>query len=293
MSFELRVEFSGLCMYLVSPEEKRAAVLMPDCRTSVDPVHADGEEGVHHVGYLRFDLANVAGFAGVPAGSDAFGPQYEVVHRFDFQKLEFPGFGDEEPLTVEDLGFPEFEKFTENLRLKDGMFDDEPPEELLMRTVLRGGVLKSDRVKSWRLPDDLKPGSDYKDNFASRATWTRTVTTGTVAVRIAGFDGSSPVTLELKPVEGEDTVTLKIANLCKVNPLEWEELESEVVTEQGARDRDFKWLYRLLESTTHPLAVRLGAVPDIPVPVLEATAPSGVQGCMGAIITTTSIPGAG
>lgn len=292
MSFEMEVEFSGLCMYLVDPENKHAAVLMPDCRKGVDPVHADRDKGVHHVGYLRFDLANLSGVAGVPEGTPLGGPHYEVVHRFNFQQLEFPDLPDE-PVTIASLGFPQFEEFTQDLELKPGMFSTLPPKVLLMRTILKGGEVDSGRQKNWRLPPALKPGSDYRDHFASKATWVCPVPGDTVTIRIAGFDGADPVEFVLKPVEGEEVVHLKIANLCAVNPLEWQELELEELKaakdgkDKETRDRDFKWLYRLLDSTSAPLPARLGEKPDLPVPVLEPDQGAGVQGCMGAVKTTT------
>lgn len=294
MSFELEVEFSGLCMYLVDPENKRVAVLMPDCRKGVDPVHADGEKGVHHVGYLRFDLANLSGVAGVPEGTVQKGPRYEVVHRFDFQQLEFPDLPDG-PVKVPEkgLGFPEFAEFTQDLELKPGMFSNAPPEVLLMRTILKGGDVDAGRHKNWRLPPVLRPGSDYRDHFASKATWVCPVPGDAVTIRIAGFGGADPVEFVLKPVEGEEVVHLKIANLCAVNPLEWQELELEELKaaadgkDEETRDRDFKWLYRLLDSTSAPLPVRLGEKPDLPVPVLEPDQGAGVQGCMGGVMTMT------
>lgn len=294
MSFELEVEFSGLCMYLVDTDNQRAAVLMPDCRKGVDPVHADRQKGVHHVGYLRFDLANLEGVGGVPEGTAAGGPRYEVVHRFHFQQLEFPYLPDG-PVKIpgNGLGFPEFDEFTQDLELKPGMFSDDPPKVLLMRTILKGGEMDSGRQKNWRLPPVLKPGSNYIGHFASDAIWVCPVPGDSLTVRIAGFDGADPVEFVLRPVEGEEVVHLKIANLCAVNPLEWEELELEELTVAGdgqdeeTRDRDFKWLYRLLESTSAPLPARLGENPDLPVPVLEPDQGAGVQGCMGAVKTTT------
>src|SRR4051812_37492518 len=59
MSFTLEVEFSGLCLFVLHPDEPRVAVLMPDARKSTaNPVHVDGTRGIPHVGYTRFDLAN-------------------------------------------------------------------------------------------------------------------------------------------------------------------------------------------------------------------------------------------
>ncbi|MBW3629546.1 MAG: hypothetical protein KY464_09630, partial [Gemmatimonadetes bacterium] len=63
MSFELRVKFSGLCLFLVHSDTKRVAVVMPDCRRNgpnPPDQHLDGEPAEPHVGYLRFDLANLS-----------------------------------------------------------------------------------------------------------------------------------------------------------------------------------------------------------------------------------------
>ncbi|HYR10817.1 MAG TPA: hypothetical protein VEQ60_23765 [Longimicrobium sp.] len=293
MPSKLRVEFSGLCLYVYDAEKGKVGVLMPDCRAdTADRVHPDTTEGAFHAGYLRFNLANLEGVpqtgaSPLPAGSDQAGPEYEVVHRFHFQQLEFVGLADE-AMAAPDLGFPDFGEFAEDVALKPGMFGPTPPEELLMRAVLEGGAVQSARFNTWKLPDHLKPQSDYGGTFARRATWTRTLAGETVTVRITPLHGEGDaVEITLRPAGGEDTILLRVANLCEDNPLEWPELKDDAKG-PPATDDDFKWLYRLLDSTSQPFEERVPANAELPVPVLVKNGQvAGVQGCLGGMIAAS------
>jgi hypothetical protein len=284
MSFTLKVEFRGLCLLVNDAGNKVVGVLMPDCRKTVDPVHEDSTTGVHHVGYLRYDLADL------DIGEEKTNPSAEVVHRFDFETLEFVGIG-EETITRDQVNLPEFGEFAADVELKPGMFGKaRPPQELLMRTVLKGGEISGEPLKLWSLPRYLKADSDYVEQFSSRTLWTREIEGKSITLRIAPFDGSPVVEHTLRPVEEEGVVSLVIGNLCAVNPLKWEELEDpEELTEPqpGYRDVDFKWFYRLLQSTTVPFSDRLGDE-DFPVPVLRKKENvTGVQGCIRGQIAGT------
>jgi hypothetical protein len=278
MSFELEVEFRGLCLIVRDPGGEVAGVLMPDCRKTVNPLHEDGTMGVHHVGYLRLDLANLS-----PGG-----PRADVIHRFNCESLEFVGIEGEAMTTNVEEALPDFARFAADVELKPGLFSEKHPAELLMRTVLKGGDLSGDGLKTWFLPRHLKVDTEYSGTFASAPFWTRTVEGDYITLRIVPFDGSDPMEFTLRPVEGENVVSLKIANLCAINPLEWGELEGTEELEEpapGYRDEDFKWLYRLLQSRTAPFGTRLGNE-DFPVPVHSKREDvAGVQGCMPGTIT--------
>src|SRR5262245_46820732 len=114
MPFELRVDISGLCLFMIHPNGEEIAVVMPDARKGrLDPKHVDHNangrvNGVFHTGYLRYDLACL--WAGFPPGGRRSGPSYEVVHRFDGEALEFVGV-DNEPLNVRTMQVADFGEF--------------------------------------------------------------------------------------------------------------------------------------------------------------------------------------
>src|SRR5215208_4826236 len=142
MSFELRVEFAGLCLYAVHSDGNRAAVVLPDARDSADRVHEDGEEGEAHAGYLRFDLANLdlpgigPGGLEIPAGPvpasspDSGDPVYEAVHRLDRQMVDF-GLADSPSALKVDLELPHLGEFADTLVPVADLFAAAPPDVVL------------------------------------------------------------------------------------------------------------------------------------------------------------------
>src|SRR5688572_25302627 len=153
--FELRVEFAGLCLYVdprsgPSGPDSKVTILMPDARKTADPVHVDGAKGAAHVGYVRFDLANVFAALGVPESwadpgvvdEGSGSPPNEIVHRFDFEELKF-GLPDLPMNSAKraikgDFKVPNFDKFTDRIRpIKAALGDVLPsPSPFLMRTVI-------------------------------------------------------------------------------------------------------------------------------------------------------------
>jgi hypothetical protein len=278
MAFELRVSFTGLCLYLVHPDGTKAAVLLPDARkTTADPAHADGTMGEFHAAYLRFDLAHLD--ARFPAGSEDEVPRYEVVRRLDRQVLDF-GVPDGAGQTV-DLPLPDFGTFAPTLRPISGLFSSNPPQELLSRMVLNGGELSALPEDAWTLPATLNPGGQpYNGEFASLVTWTRQVEGDGLTLTLAGFDGADAVQIPLTPVttdSGARVIALKVANLCDKNVLEWPELGTRRVDQD---DVDFKWLYRLLQPEEGSYGDRLEGS-SLPIPHLQPTQGFGVEDCMG------------
>ena len=290
MSFELRVEFSGLCLYVVHSDKKQVAVLMPDARKAVIRTHDDGESGEPHVGYVRFDLANLdVGNLQVPAGDlparDSGNPPYELIHKFSAQTLDFGLGSSTEPITAK-LAVPVFDEFATTVKPKGNLFGATPPADLLMRTVITGGSIEGlPSGDIWELSSVLTPGAttSYKGAFAGFTMWTRTVEADGLSITIANFDGSAKTTIPLKPVtiNGKQTIAMKVANLCAHNPLEWDEFE---FRESTRRDVDFKWLYRVTEPTgkTFQKAL-LGA--EFPFPRADATQGMGLEDCMGGSIS--------
>jgi hypothetical protein len=138
----------------------------------------------------------------------------------------------------------------------------------------------------------LKPrpdGSLYTDQFAGYSVWTRQVDAADLTVTIRKFNGDFVAAIPLKPVpvrdqkgEVRDRITIKIANLCAHNALEWREYRRRTVVD---KDVDFKWLYRLLEPTDGNYQTRLAGA-ELPVPVEIAVQAFGDEDCMGGSFTT-------
>ena len=164
--FELRVEFAGLCLYVIDPGKAKVTIVMPDARddqADVDELHDDGEIGEAHAGYLRFDLANLdAGNAGlsVAPGQGLQGasgsPRCEVVHRFSRQKLEFL-LPNGQPIPAEtfkvlDPGVPRFGEIAPSLQpaTKADFANPSFRGRLLMSTEISGGSLLGEGTgKTW------------------------------------------------------------------------------------------------------------------------------------------------
>ena len=275
----LEVEFTGLCLYAPIKNGagvKEVNVFMPDGRRTIaNPMHADGEKGKPHVGYLRVNLANIANISAlginVAEGSPLGGPQCEIVYQFNRQELDF-GFTDTS-ITYENLGVPSFKKIYADANLApspDLMEVDlsKVPKDLLFRTTLRGGSIHGLRGSgNWKFPGVANGGGqDYGGQFSEVIVWKRSIA-GAVTLTLRGFDKRNVQQLILAPTAGDDTVRVKIANLCEVNPLEWPGLPLHVERE---RDDDFKWLYRLLPKGK-----------PLHVPVLAGSQGLGVEDCLG------------
>jgi hypothetical protein len=301
MSFTLHVEFSGPLLYVAdTPEtigEKQLAaslgVVMPDCRlpeTEERPMHLDGEEADPHAGYLRMDLGDVD--PRFPRGEEQ-NPVYELVHRFSGQVLRFveipaeendeedPAEDDEqqeeegadvdERIDITGMSVPEFERVAPELVLKDNLFAEDA--EILMRTVLEGGIVTAGPLTEWKFEEKITAGGEqYQARFASFVTWTRDYAGSGLTVEITSLTGETQVSIPLTIHDGAE-VHMKVANLCATNPLEWPELD---VPKTPDVDADFKWLYRLFDNVPEE-------IPALPVPRLvnAAEGETGDNGCMG------------
>jgi len=284
MPFDLEIEFSGLCLYVVEPGGQQVTVLMPDAREryNPNPFHADDTDAVPHVGYLRCNAADLG--LSVPGGEDGGAPRYEVVHRFHRQEVNF-GNTFSATSMVNQLKFPHFDQFAPGLDLLPGLSGSTPPDILLMRLVLTGGTFASTEEEPvWEIPSSLNGGgSPYSGQFASFAVWTRQVNASDVTLNITDFDGTPQTSLTLSPADGT-RVRLKMSNLCAENPLEWDDLPIRQVT---GPDNDFRWLYRLLTASTDPdVETLLQNEELLPVPLpADLGGEVGADDCMGGIKT--------
>lgn len=289
MSFTLDVDFSGLCMYVADPDTGHVAVLMPDCRMrthGASPFHEDEHEAKLHVGYVRINLSDL----GVPltppaATSDPAGePRYELVHRFDRQRLQFVGEVEPGAVTRTGMEIPDFDRFAPDVELIDGLFSDAPPDILLMRSVLNGGTLEAKTLSKdppvWNFTNQLNPdGPPYGGQFASFATWTRQFQGNTLTLRITDFAGNPEAEFALGPVPEGGTLHLDVANLCAENPLEWSDMRTRQVL---GDDEDFKWLYRLLKPRTGTFAELVNHDAPFPIPSRKGLGDeTGDDDCIG------------
>ena len=288
----LSVELAGICLYVIDRGQPKmtVSVLMPTCvpNDRVSAKHEDGDTGARHVPYLLMDLANLD--PSVTPGPVADGPQFEVVRRLRSEELFFelkePEKGiqlDPDPLPLPDLSI-----YKERIGLKPGLFDDNPPVELNVRTILRGGTLTATTVGgSGRGKAGAGRGPDwdkFEVDWAGSIKWTRTIPAGSLAIRIRSWATGQETPLTLRPVTrgGREVIELKIADLCETNPLEWKEFEPRFDKD----DVDFKWLFRLFDAKDPKdggsLLRAIGRY-KFPYPHLSprGARTTGTQGCTG------------
>ena len=298
-SFELRVQFSGVCLYARHPQQRTITVVMPDARGRDVLKHIDQSEAEPHVGYLRFDLANLDTHVQGAQSEAIDSPAYEVVHRFDREQVELDVGGAPAPVGGEP-GVPDFDDFAPVLEVSPDVLEPRPPETVLMRMTLSGGtidpLLDDDK---WTIPRPLAPNSPggtrsapSESAFGGVVEWTREVHGNGLTIRLRRFKDGRTVTIPLRPttLPGDvPAIAVKIANLCAKNPLEWEELPERLVTNE---DADFRWLYKLLRLRPDQAGVTFPPE-HLPTPVLvRAAAPAGsrfegsAQNCFGGRITS-------
>lgn len=283
--FDLVIEIAGLCLYIdpkTAPGSK-LGIVMPDGRlrpgdpVPIDP-YIDGSPAVPHVGYLRFDAASLAtGISNFPLPNPDH-PSYEVVHLFNNEELSFdllkPGGNVSKSPKVPDFGL-----FAPELAPRADLFGA-APKGVVMRTVLYGGQIfgKVDTMK-WVLGDSFVTNRFVIDTYQGTVFWKRTFSgDGKLTLSLASLAGGGTTTIPLQaiPKAGSlnPTIDLKLANLCATNPLEWEELHLHTI---NTGDRDFKWLYSLVDGIPphSPL--------PYPVPLLD-NLQGQLQDCFGAKI---------
>lgn len=311
MPIELRVEFAGLCLYMIDPLSdglaNRVGIVMPDARKTTYPIHVDGSKGDPHVGYARFDLASLnmgdtwlADPGDVGVKDDIDRPRNEIIHRFDGEELDF-GLNNKSTSVGHKLAIPSFDRFADSLTKIDNLFKPNPPDGLLMRTILNGGRISADGTgKTWGFSSVLKDkpnGDDYTSQFAGFSVWTCPLEEPNLTVTIRKFDGRETAKIPLKAVPVRDKngnvvkdkndnvlerITIKIANLCAHNPMEWLDFRPRTVVD---RDIDFKWLYRLLQPKNGRYDALLKGA-ELPFPREVSVQAFGDEDCMGGSITT-------
>jgi hypothetical protein len=219
------------------------------------------------------------------------------VHRLSREEVLFPPVGSAIQFIPPDLPVPDLSFYKPDIDLKGGQLSGTPPAtrpELNARTILRGGTLTATSLDgNVGKPHATWHGAD--EAWAGSIIWTQDIQTADPRLTRFKFDildwgtgNQTPITL--KPVARTvDDVTqwviqLKIANLCETNPLEWVEFQHRL----QQHDVDFKWLFRLFDSTNkvkHPKLVDAVGGPGrkFPYPRLKNRPPrtTGSTGCTG------------
>lgn len=258
MQFTLEVQFTGLGMHIVHSNGKEVAVVLPDARELQGPVrHEDLEPAEAHVAYLRMNLAHLdltGSAAVVPNGQhqpnmlDDADPPVELVHRFTGETLSFGLTETASPIAVT-LNVPSMDDVAPGLGLAPDLFalpTAARGRSWVMRTCLQGGTLSSPTSETkelWSIERRLFGATQQApvvSDFRGDVIWTRTVNAAGLTLTSTALDGTT-MQLPLVPINGR--IRLKIANLCRENPLEWSELP---IREPTLEDADFKWFYKLL-----------------------------------------------
>jgi len=314
MSFTLQVQFTGLCLYVVHEDGNSVAVVMPDGRykAGVDAFHPDMTQAVPHVGYLRFDLANlnvannpVANLLGTMPNDSLHdnGPPLEVVHRFHGQTMRL-GIPRATTKVSVQADVPQLGEFAPMLELHPDVFSlppvptEDKPQVVLFRTVLEGGRLETEGTspETWSIERRLLGGehAPVVRAFRGDVVWTREIKgTNDMTLTLTDFDGSNPIEIPLRAGndEAKNYIRIKIANLCSENPLEWDEYQ---IHSAGIEDSDFKWIYSLF---TPPQGQRWDQLLDgflLPAPRLARPHGQGrgypTMDCSGGMVTRAFAP---
>jgi len=305
------------------PPALKVTVLMPTCVPNgrVSAKHEDGDTGARHVPYLLMDAANLTAYdklfdnvlppddprnaelakrireafgPPLPSGNVADGPKFEVVRRLTNEEIFLPG-PRESIITLDPelLPLPDLSIYKLNgsgsppergIKLKPGLVDDtQPPVELNVRTILRGGKLTATTIsESDKRNVGVRRGPDW-DRFEAAwvgsIKWEQTIPGNSLTIQIRSFDGSQATPVTLRPVTGENVIALKLANLCETNPLEWRAFEPRFDKD----DVDFKWLFRLFDAEGGGSLLRAMGRYKFPYPHLSprGARPAGYTGCTG------------
>ncbi|MFL5386032.1 MAG: hypothetical protein ACJ8GN_26250 [Longimicrobiaceae bacterium] len=289
-SFTLKVEFTGPCLYVVDDPQPdggkllaaRVGVVIPDCQQQDTPMeHLDKFPAEPHMAFARLDLGDV--LAGIPRGNVKGAPRYELVHRIRRQTIRFVASAAAERIDVTKLGVPEFGRFAPNLTPRANLFSG-GADGVLARLVLEGGTLVGDSQRAkWKFSSALNPTKpEYEGEFASLVTWTRKFKDSSLAVSLGDLsDASVQEHVPIDSIPNGAVITLRVGNLCKVNPLDWKELPFKPTPKI---DEDFKWLYRLFKPFLVPV--------QLPAPIhVKGGDETGDDGCMGGSVSGSVPPG--
>jgi hypothetical protein len=278
-TFELRVRFTGLCLYRFDGKDPAIDVLMPDARVAdaAKMVHADGTRAEAHVGFLSIEREFLRGT--VP------GARGDVVRRLTRESVRFALPASTEGVKDE-LILPNFSQFAPDLVLDPSLLTAAPAPTLLARVGLSGGTLSGeDRDEEKQISRVIGAGGSIsKGKFQHVVTWSRTVPGTAVALELTTLDGQLTETIELQAARnstGDFVAEVRVANLCAHNPLEWPGYALLAVTPD---DMDFKWLHRLYLPRDGAPPVKYDSANQVPfVTTPRASGLEGIrQNCYGA-----------
>jgi hypothetical protein len=221
----IRVEFPGLCLFVVDGRSRPVTVLLPNARNESGELHPDGfEKGApHYAWYLE--------------------TRNGVVQR----KLELKGqqitlrAGSARPKLDTFDGIVNIGGFTSGLRLRPES-ELARPDVAAARVTVGGGSLSAAFLSprgDWSFDESLKPGHGYSgERFAYRTVWTPRKTKLDVVM-----DGET-YTLD---ASGRADVRVIIGNADEPDPETWDEIRPKPCVGNRVVDTDFKWYYRLFQ----------------------------------------------
>jgi hypothetical protein len=289
--FDLHVHFTGLCLFVEHRNDRKVTVVMPDARMPTNgktPHHDDGYEATPHVGYIAYDLANVqtTGTSGIVASPPHLPPENEVVRQLNHVDVDI-GSGLDGFIDRTYLQLPRVNDFANLMALHQDVLKPDPRQRVLARVVLNGGnFLPAVKTARWRFKGDLNSdGAEKVFELSGDSHWRAEHIQGSgITLRItpvvAGGTTTEIPLVAMNTGGPRPTITLKFANLCATNNLEWTRFHpSTMMLAAGKEDDDFKWLYKLLEPSNG------SGYPAVPLPhPIPVDGRSELQDCFGARI---------
>lgn len=275
MAFTLQVIFTGLCAFIENEDPhdptRMCVVLVNGTRPERErDVRAiDGTPLRYHRPFVTFPIRDIQ-----PPISDVNGlPMAHGIWYLNRERLLFditeetgamndfnvrrPNLGDPHPEVPEPRNPDHLASFTWVPDLtqvaprhktidEDVVASSNVSQNVIAQVLIRRGSLRpfSFTRAIWEFDRHLSEGRAHRRNFAHEASLTLTRLTSANLISRPLDQGGVERKLPLTPASDGGIVTIKISNLCEVNPLQW------FTTREPAPDHDIKWFYEILSPGT-------------------------------------------
>ncbi len=277
---KIRIEFTGLCSLVPHAIEKKACFVMVDGqRSGIKPLVAEDlpQENRLHWSFLRFPLRTI----NPNAPTTGEGIWYLRGQRICFK------------VNSEWEDDPEVQPFKLDLQEKVYQMEDALPSGLAAiderclkpvpsqnvgcQVVIDRGTWKADSLSlcDFEIIPTYPSHSPVDPRPYAHKVYTELEQIESLTLIATPF-GGSPTPFTLSPTKANDEATLTMANLCLVNPLEWE-----TPVDECKRDIDFAWYYDLLPEGAKTTVA--GTLNDqskgLPIPKLAGVPSLGGDNC--------------